>query len=119
MIEQRREVASAITRAVKWWRQERRGAEAIRCGQANKRTLNDDGRRRASVNYRDFFRLVVRAAGERDAETGRERGGHVAAVEHDDDDLVRRRARLFKALVRLVQQLLQLLCDARSIGHVV
>ena len=63
------------------------------------------------ANYRDFFRLVVGPAGERDAEPGGEQrvAGHVAPMQHDDDDLVRRRARLLKALVRLVQQLLQLL----------
>lgn len=64
---------------------------------------------RVFVNYRDFFRLVVGPAGERDAKCGGERRRHVAAMENHDDDLVRRRAGLFEALVRLVEQLLQLL----------
>ena len=58
---------------------------------------------------RDLFCLVVGTAGQRDAQSRAERRGHVAAMQDDDDNLVRRRSRLFQTLVGFVQQLLQLL----------
>ena len=63
----------------------------------------------AKMNYGDFFGLVIGPSGQSDAQA--ETGGSVdvAAVQHDDDDLVRRRSRLFQTLIGIFQQLLQLL----------